>query len=178
MSRFMLLWATVTLSAAVGGCGTNEPAKAKPRELMPAALAPAACGGNVKEVKVRNITTVSTTGAATITVQKKALIARGRAGANWKLQTAGYVFAAAGVVIATPPGPALSYGNGSDEFGWCFDTAADWHSKYTIYFRATANPTVIWQCDPMIANYGGETVTTLADEVVSCSVFVPLKPLP
>jgi hypothetical protein len=179
MSRFTLLWVTVTLSAVGGACGTNEPAKAMRRDLMPAAPAPApaACGGNVKDVKVKDITIVSVT-QAKITVPKKVKINKNNAGANWKIETAGYVFAPAGVVIDTPPGPAQSYGNGTDESGWCFDTTADWDSKYTVYFRATAAPNVTWKCDPMIANYGGETVTTLADDIVSCSVFVPLKPLP
>lgn len=174
MSRLIQLWATVALSAAVGACGTNEPPKTGRRDVpVTPATAPAACGTSVKDVKVKDITIVSAT-RATIKVQTKVKIDMNKAGANWTLYTAGYEFAPAGVVIDTPPGPALSYGNGSDEFGWCFDTRVDWHSKYTLYFRATAAPTVTWKCDPMIANYGGESATTLADEVVSCSVFTPL----
>ena len=169
MSRFMLLGATVAVSAAVGGCGTNEPAMSGRRDLAPAP-APSACGGNVKNVKIKDIKIVSAT-QATIKVPAKVKINMNKAGANWTLDTAGYVFAPAGVVIDTPPGPAQSYSNGSNEFGWCFDTSANWDSKYTVYFRATANPSVTWKCDPMIANYGAEPVLTAAGEMlVWCSV--------
>ncbi len=171
MSRLIQLWATVALSAAVGACATNEPPKTGRRDAaMTPATAPAACGSNVTDVKIKDITIVSATQAA-IKVERKVKIGKNKAGANWKLQTAGYVFATVGVVVDTPPsGPVASYTNGSDEFGWCFDSSVESDWKYTVYFRATATPNVTWKCDPMIANYGGESVSILAESIVLCSV--------
>ena len=167
MSRVIQLWATVTMSAVVGACGTNEPASAGRRDLpLVPTTAPAGCGGHVKEIKVKDITIVSAT-LATIKVPKRFRINKNKAGANWTLQTSGYVFAPAGVVIDMPPGPAVSYSDAPNEFGWCFDTSADWESKYTLYLRASSS-TVIWKCDPMIANFGEGFA--LEERLVSCSV--------
>lgn len=185
MNRFMPLWATVTVSAVVVGCGTSEPMNPMRRGLLQVtpATAPAACGSSVKDIKVKDITIVSST-RATIKITQRVKIDKNKAGANWKLETAGYVFAPAGVVIDMPPGPAESYSNATNEFGWCFNTTADWESKYTIYLRAIQvqiptpvpppppAPPVTWKCDPVIANYGGELLSS--ESTVSCSV-VPVS---
>jgi len=177
MNRMMLVWATVAAAVVGAGCATSETPSAMRRDSPPAPApapapapvpVPAACGGSVTEVRISGVTMVSAT-QATIQVPARTQITMSKGGANWAIATAGYVFAPAGVVIAMPPGPGTSYRNGANQFGWCFETSAEWASKYTVYFQAAAYPNVTWKCDPMIANYGGEA-TPFAAETVNCSL--------
>lgn len=170
MSRLTQLWVIVAASAAAGGCATtepNKPARAEAPMIGAPAPVPSACGGNVLQVKIKDIRVVSPT-SLTIKVPRQVRIGANRAGANWTLETAGYAFAPTGVVIESgPSSPTQSYSNGTDQFGLCFDSTTDSTWKYSLLFKAT-NGSVIWRCDPTIVNFGGNIATTLDEAPLNC----------
>lgn len=175
MSRLTQLWVIVAASAAAAGCATTEPGKPGRRE-MPSASAPApvpaACDGHVLQVKIKDITATSA-GGITIKVPRKVQIGGSKAGANWTLETSGYVFVPTGVVIESGSPPTASFSNGSDQYGLCFESTtahAEW--KYSVLFKKIGD-SVIWYCDPTIVNFDSIVVSPLDDDPLACT---PLKP--
>ncbi len=171
-------WALATMAAvlaavALSGCKRAEVA----------APAPAAAGSAstmtqptcTPEVQV-NITKVTVTGSTAVIKMnhKQIMIAnRGDAGVRWSLPK-GYVFVSNGITFpadkaaSQPAGPVASAPAGSsDQYLWCFQTAANGQWGYTIWFTAEGTSTPVWKCDPTIINTA--PFVDAADDEVTCT---------